>query len=68
MTSSLTDEPLGLSSNETAIHFSRAGTIFAAVSASIFTAVGIAGQISLKHLIQFNNNIDRFALILTKLY
>ena len=50
MTSSLTDEPLGLGSNlnETVIHFSRAGTIFAAVSASIFTAVGIAGQTSFK--------------------
>ena len=52
MTSSLTDEPLGLGSNlnETVIHFSRAGTIFAAVSASIFPAVGIAGQTSFKRV------------------
>ena len=44
MTSSLPEGTLGLSANETVIHFSRAGTIFAAVSASVFTAVGIAGR------------------------
>jgi hypothetical protein len=44
MTSALPEGTLGLSANETVIHFSRAGTIFAAVSASVFTAVGIAGR------------------------
>jgi hypothetical protein len=50
MTSALPEGSLdlnGLSPNETMIHFSRAGTIFAAVSASIFTAVGIAGKTSI---------------------
>lgn len=46
MTSLLPEATLGPNLNETypVIHFSRAGTIFAAVSASVFTAVGIAGK------------------------
>ena len=48
MTSLLTEAEanLGPSPNETMpmIHFSRPGTIFAAVAASVFTAVGIAGK------------------------
>lgn len=45
MTSALPEGSLGISQNETVIHFSRGATIFAAVSASVFTAVGIAGNL-----------------------
>ena len=59
MTSALPEGSLdlsGLSPNETMIHFSRAGTIFAAVSASIFTAVGIAGKTYTHLLINFSGS------------
>ena len=41
---SFNSEALEANSNETAIHYSRPATIFAAVAASIFTFVGITGK------------------------
>lgn len=41
---SFNSEALEATSNETAIHYSRPATIFAAVAASIFTFVGITGK------------------------
>jgi len=42
---SFNSEALEATSNETAIHYSRPATIFAAVAASIFTFVGITGNL-----------------------
>ena len=41
---SFNSEALEATINETAIHYSRPATIFAAVAASIFTFVGITGK------------------------
>ena len=46
---SFNSEALEATSNETAIHYSRPATIFAAVAASIFTFVGITGKKSIHH-------------------
>ena len=48
---SFNSEALEATSNETAIHYSRPATIFAAVAASIFTFVGITGK---KFLINYS--------------
>ena len=47
---SFNSEALEANSNETAIHYSRPATIFAAVAASIFTFVGITGKNFDSHL------------------
>ena len=44
----LAEDGLEAAVNETAIHYSRPATIFAAVAASIFTFVGITGKLFIR--------------------